>query len=189
MKSLVLAVTAVALAIPFSNASASTFTAAFPSTSSIGVDDGPSTGQTTYCCFFVSGDSLTQNYTGTGLASVGELSFSIPVTSYLNSGSAVDFNVLLNGTLIGTTSWSSIAAGTDSFDASFSPIASIADGFTVELLETNTIPNGEGSVALSEGSLTLTSAAAAATPEPSSMGLLATSLVSLGYIRRQRRTA
>ena len=192
MKLFSLAIATIALALPISYASAATFTAPFPSSGSTVVDNGfNGIGDGDYCCFFTGGDSLTQTFTGTGLSSVDMLSLSIPLSlNVLAAGEVVDFDVLLDGTTVGSLEITS-AEGvfTDDFSSSFSPISS-AGTYTVELLETNTVPIGEGSIGLNDGSLTLNgTSSVSATPEPGTMALFGTGLFGIGLANLRRRLA
>ncbi len=158
----------------------------FPSPTSTVIDSGAD-GSGYYCCFWDAsrGDSITQTYTGTGLASISglDLAFSVPL-NFLNSGAAVDWNVLVNGITVGSWMWT-VADGTGPVNLAynFSSIAG-AGTYTIEMAVTNIVPPGEGSIAISNtGLATLVSG----TPEPTTLGLIGAGLLGLGALARRKR--
>jgi PEP-CTERM motif len=140
--------------------------------------------------FFVTGNSVSQTYAGTGLNSVSELQLSINVDqNLLNSGGFVDLNVTLNGTTVGQFVRTDVeGTGITNLDLTFAPIVG-GGTYTVGLTEINTVPEGLGSIAIAEGgNLTLNSPTAV--PEPASvilLGLGSLGLVAHGLRRRPRQ--
>ena len=164
------------------------FMAQFPSPTSTVVDSNNNgAGNGNYCCFFNVGDSVTQTFTGTGLASVNTLDLSIPVPfNPLHSGNEVDFNVLLDGTIVGTLIRTSAqGTGTAAFDALFPAISGPGGTYTVEILETNNVPGGGGSIGLNFGTVTLDDVTSV--PEPGSLTLIAGGLLGAAMLRRRQK--
>lgn len=186
----VLAASAMVIAGCLGTALASSLTVQFPSPSSAVVDSNGLLTGADYCCFFNAGDNITQTFAGTGLGSVNMLSLALPVSyANLGAGAQVDFNVLLNGTVLGSFAWTSAqGTGTENFNASFAPIVGVGGSYTAELLETNSVPSGQGSIGFNYGSLTLSDVSTV--PEPGSLALLIVGLAGLGGfagLRKLRR--
>ena len=167
-------------------AAATTVTVQYPSPSSTVVDSGLNHGaRGDYCCFWSAarGDSITQTYI-TGQPSVNslDLSFGVPFDN-LVLGQSVDWNVLLNGALVGSWSWSaSEGTGTENFASTFAPIVG-AGTYTIMMAVTNEVPAGSGSIGINYGTATLGSSFV---PEPGTLSLLlSTGLV--GVLRAVRR--
>ncbi len=192
MRRLVLAATMLGLMVWTAiQAEAGVYTGTFPDDSStssghVGFgDQGPDFG-----AFFRSGDQVSQTYGGTGLGDVSELALDVNVDrNFLHSGGFVDLDVRLNGITVGSFIWTQAeGTGIRPLDFAFSPIVG-AGTYTLQLIETNNVPPGLGSIAIAKGSeFTLTSAAV---PEPSSLALIGIgSFFRLGIWRRRRaRTA
>lgn len=96
------------------------------------------------CGYFWSmsrGDSVTETFAGP--ASITSYSFNCDIPlNFLNSGNTVDWNVVINGTVVDSFSVSELSTGV-SVSNSFAAIA--GPNYTVSLTCTNEVPGGGGS--------------------------------------------
>lgn len=129
------------------------------------------------------GHSVTETFTGTGLASITGLDLSFNVTwNNLNSGASVDWAVLVNGTGVGVWSWSQ-PDGTGPVNLSYL-FPSIAGGgtYTIRMAVTNEVPSGRGSIAIGyPGSATLYGTAI---PEPATLLLVSVGFLGIWRLKR-----
>ena len=91
------------------------------------------------------GDMVSESFIDP-LPYVNQAAFELAVIdNVLNSGAEVDWDVLVNGTTIGSFIITQGFIGTKSLDFSFAPIASVAGAYEVALVVTNEVPGGNGS--------------------------------------------
>lgn len=91
------------------------------------------------------GDTVSESFVDP-LLQVNQAAFELAVIdNVLNSGAEVDWDVIINGTTIGSFVIPEGFIGTKSLDFSFSPIASVAGAYEVTLVVTNEVPGGYGS--------------------------------------------
>lgn len=192
---LVLPTLLLALALGFAapSAQAITFNLDFPSgtstvVGSIGFIDSDEMG---YFWTASRGDSVTEAFGTTGLASANRLDLRFNVTrNVLATGAFTAWDVLVNGTSVGGWSWASgDGIGTVSLSLLFPTILAAGDGddFTIRMAVLNVVADGAGSIALGfPGSGALTGDAV---PEPSTILLLGAGLAALGYTRARARRA
>jgi hypothetical protein len=139
--------------IPMNQGQAQVFVGTFPSASSVVVaslgDLGTSFG---YFGDASRGDMVGETFAGTGLSAVSQLDLMFNVSeNVLSPGAHVDWEVRLNGTPVGTWTWSDIdGTGPVSLSYSFAPIVG-GGTYTIGMHVTNVVPPWEGSIALAKG--------------------------------------
>jgi hypothetical protein len=136
---------------------------------------------------WVTGDYWAQTFPGTGQDTAGEMILNLNIDdNNLASGAHVDLLAQLNGVTVGSFSVPSGVSGLQTYDFTFAPVA--GPDYRIQLLETNTVPFGDGSVSMaSDGTSTATLRGVA--PEPSSLtlfGLGTLGLLGSGWRRRER---
>lgn len=131
------------------------------------------------------GDSITETFTGTGITTVGSLTLSFGVDDVLSPGHETDWNVLVNGTSVGSWVWTSAqGSGTLNQTYSFAPITGNGT-YTLCMAMTNEIPSLQSSIGIFiPGTATLASPGAVL--EPVSTLLLGTGLLALGSAGLQK---
>jgi hypothetical protein len=167
-------------------ASGATYSDAFPSSgstviASVGVIDP---GEFGYFWSVSRGDNISESFSGTGLASVSKLDLDFDVTrNVLSSGAFTNWDVLVNGNVVGSWSWDS-SDGTGNVTASYTFPDIVGSGnYAVRMEVTNEVPGGAGSIAIGfPGDLTLTGVV----PEPATFVLAALGLMGM-IAGRQRR--
>ena len=116
---------------------------------------------------WTTGDFWTQTFNGTGQASAGHMDLRLFIDDNILSGGAqANFNVLLNNTVVGALSIPQGTVGAQDYQFNFAPI--LGPNYAVRILETNTVPNGQGSVSIDvtgQSFLTLV-------PEPTSIAFV-----------------
>ena len=194
MKSIVLRAILVTLALTLTaiagTAQAASYLANFPSSNTFyssathGTGFIPPGGQSAY--MWTTGDYVTQTFTGTGLNSVGALSYSFTYQNYLGNGSTETAGLLINGTQVGSftapdTGYSGSypkVTGT----VSFSPIVG-GGTYTLSMVLENTVPPANGSIAFVDGGVWRLSSSAV--PIPGALLLFGPGLVGLAAMKRR----
>ena len=93
------------------------------------------------------GDYWQQTFPATGLNSINKIKFSLSLTNVLTSGHTVQVDVYVNGTKLAHVTF---VSGQTSFmtRAISLPAPITGPDYTIQFLETNQVPPGEGSVSL-----------------------------------------
>ncbi len=132
---------------------------------------------------WTAGDFWEQTFNGTGLGAAASLQLDLEIDDNILNGLAfVDFDVLVNSTTVGSFTVNEGEMGMQIYNFTFSPIA--GPNFTIKMLETNTVPSGQGSVSMAvDGDSTAT---LNAVPEPATVAVLG--LGALALMRRRRST-
>jgi PEP-CTERM motif len=133
---------------------------------------------------WTAGDSWSQNFTGTGLASASALTLNIFYDdNNLLSGNPLDMSVLINATTVGAFV---INPGDASGSYVFNFASILGPDYNIELLATNTINGGQGAVSMSDSGTDSNAVLSSSTPEPSTLCLIAGGLGALAALRRRR---
>ena len=91
------------------------------------------------------GDTVSESFVDS-LPYINQAAFDLAVPSnVLNSGAEVDWDVVINGTTIGSFIIPQGFTGTKSLDFSFAKIANVGGAYEVALVVTNQVPGGYGS--------------------------------------------
>lgn len=126
------------------------------------------------------GDSVTETF-GSALPSVNGTNLRLNVLqNILSSGNNVNWDVVLNGSTVGSFSVPQGFLGALNVPISHAPVAAIGGNYTLRIQVTNEVPGGFGSHTLGanfETSVTFV-------PAPASLGLLG--LAGLAATRRRR---
>ena len=167
---------------------ATTYTDAFPSSTSTVVSSIGAISATEFGYFWsVSrGDSITETFAGTGLPSVNQLDLAFPITqNFLNGGAQVNWQVSVNGTPVGNWIWKD-TDGTGPFTSSYTfPDIAGAGTYTIGMLVQNEVASGLGSIAIGHGDMTLTGGGTAVPDMSSTLPLLGVGLSALCMFRRK----
>ena len=92
------------------------------------------------------GDYWQQTFTGTGLNSINRIKFNLSLTNVLTSGHTVQVDVYVNGTKLAHITF---VSGQASFVTRAITIPALnGPDYTIQFLETNQVPAGDGSVSL-----------------------------------------
>jgi hypothetical protein len=143
---------------------------------------------------WTSGDSVTSAvFLDVPSASVTGITENWTYKNYLSGGASETWNILLNGTIVGSETLLDCGNCQTLFTLSntinFSSVAPVSGGYQVSLVLANTVTNGLGSVAwLGGGTTTLTYAdvGVPTTPEPTTTWLVASGLAVVGFTMRKR---
>ncbi|WP_138469475.1 hypothetical protein [Poseidonocella sp. HB161398] len=168
-------------------ASAATFS--FPTESSLDASSTTGTPTTTGYFFFL-GHSISQSFSGTGLATIGSVDLELGLT-YNSLDEDLGLALSLNGTEMGSFVFTpSDALGVYSFSLSGATVVGTGvsgDDYDVMLYVDMPVSSGAGSVAFATdyaGGLDLY---AAAVPLPAGLPLLAAGLGAAGFVAGRRR--
>jgi hypothetical protein len=149
----------------------------------------PSGGSTTY--MWTTGDYvLSSNFTGTGITSATGLSWNFQVTDILGGGNSETVDILLNNNVVGAYNVYScdycVANDTITGSSILAAIGPASGGYTLEMVLTNTIPGGGGSILFLDGGSFNISGGTSATPEPGTMLMFGTGVLGLLGAARRR---
>jgi hypothetical protein len=125
----------------FPDSTSTIFDASNEHTSSLGVGGGEK--------FFAAGTSISETF-ASGLSTITSSSWKFSMSDATAVGVTSNFDVLINGIIIGNCALvgtGNDAVRTDSFDLSFAgvPITVSGPTFTLSILATDTVPQGDGS--------------------------------------------
>lgn len=165
--------------------SAASVTLDFPSASSTSTGSGANSQ-----FFFSPAHTVTESFTGTGIADATMFSFDLFIKNInLKDGAFVTFEARTNMTVLGNFTFSEgDADGLYSFDFAFADPDPIGDDYSIGLFVTNTVPAGDGSIELFAGASTVTisdEAGVNVVPLPATGLLLGAGLLGLGAARRK----
>jgi len=111
--------------------------------------------------------------------------FAVP-NNVLNSGAEVDWDVVINGTTIGSFIIPQGFTGPKSLDFSFAPIASIGGAYDVAFVVTNEVPGGYGSHTFAYAGEYPNSVELSVIPAPGAILLGSIGAGIVGWLRRRR---
>lgn len=127
--------------------------------------------------YFNPSHTVRETFVSTGLDYADGLDLSLLVDNRLINGAFVDFDVSLNGILVGSFSIAEADGGGPlDFSFGFSPIA--GPSFEILFAVTNTVPGGDGSVNFIEGESFAT--IIGVVPSPATVALLGLGLLVAG---------
>lgn len=147
----------------------------------------PAGGQTDY--MFTAGDYVISSVFSIPTNSVTDLTANWIFQDFLGV-STENFNVLVNGVSVATAALAPCGECglyfTVTGTVNFADIAPVNGGYQIELVELNSIPPGDGSIAWADGGTTGLSYGGTPIPEPSSIMLFGSGLLGLaGALRRK----
>jgi hypothetical protein len=132
---------------------------------------------------WLAGDYWAQDFTIAGLSEVDQLTVDLAYNDDTLTGPSLDLNAMLDGTVVGSFAVPPGVHGLRSYTFYFSPIA--GPNYDIELIATNSIPLGEGSVSIADNNRT-SAAVFTGVPEPGTIGLLGLGTAVLLLLRRRR---
>ena len=136
---------------------------------------------------FNAGDTLTETFLDTGLGSAVTSRWQFSMSDFTAAGVNNDFDVFINGIVIGSFGCLGVGAGQTilDFDITFDHAAIAGDDYTLQIVATTTVPPGLSSWNwIAGGSVTLSDVVAV--PEPGTLALLGIGLAGMGLARRRR---
>src|SRR5262245_23701721 len=96
---------------------------------------------------WVAGDYWSQSFTGTGLETADSMTLALDYdTNGLSGGAKVDLDVQLNGATVGKISIPQGVSGRQTYRFTFAAMK--GPDFRIHLVQTNTVPGGQGAVSL-----------------------------------------
>jgi hypothetical protein len=133
---------------------------------------------------WVAGDYWQQDFTGTALSSATSESINLNIDDNILSGESLDLNSVINGSVVGSFV---IGPGvTGLFTDTFNFAAISGPDYLIQLIATNTIDPGFGSVSISDDGKSFVTLSSV--PEPGTLTLLALGSMSLlGFARTRLR--
>ena len=140
-----------------------------------------------------SGDFWNQTIAGSGLGTVSSLSLNLTMVGNLTGASMMQYDILLNGTVVGQTSQYSQTGGFDivsPFTFNFAGISAATYNVKVRANSATTTFNNEGMALLLDGSPTIaiSGTQTTVTPEPGTYALMLSGLAGVGVVARRRRS-
>jgi len=132
------------------------------------------------------GDTVSESFVDP-LPYVNQAAFDFAVpNNVLNSGAEVDWDVLVNGTTIGSFIIPQGFTGTKSLDFNFASIASIAGAYEAAFVVTNEVPSGNGSHTFAYAGEYPHSVELNYIPAPGAILLGSIGVSLVGWLRRRR---
>jgi hypothetical protein len=131
---------------------------------------------------WTTGDYWAQNFPATGLSNASSMALRLFIDdNALNPSNTLDLNVLLNANVIGNIAIPSGVSGPLDYNFAFGSI--VGPNYRIQLLATNTIPSGDGSVSMAVDGRSF----AVLVPEPDELILVAGALASFLFVVVARR--
>lgn len=149
----------------------------------------PPGGQTAF--MWTTGDYVQSPIFITGQPFVNSLQYNILYDNVIGGGNSETVDILINNIVVGDFVAPDCNYCGQTYTASgvlnFSNIAPVGGGYQLELMLTNTLPPGGGSIAFEDGGMvTLSGGGQGTTPEPGSILLFGSGIVGIaGLLRRK----
>lgn len=136
--------------------------------------------------YFRFGDTITETFIDTGLSSATSSNWVFSMSDFTSAGVTNIFDVKINGSTIGSFSFTSDGDSSDSlfFDLTFEHDLITGDDFTLDITATSTVYSGGGAYNwLPGGSVTLISSV----PVPAALWLFGSGLIGLIGVARRKK--